>query len=83
MLEFTVAVRGSDGAVFHQDRTRISQLVRLAYESADKWRYIIRQVTEHRRSCRIRLIVGYTGCRYAPVWKYEEMTIRVRDEEIP
>ncbi len=71
---YTVAVRGTDGAVFHLDKvpkdmTLWKYLRKLkGITNSDgfngkqsKWRHIIKAVHAKRESCTVRLIVGWNG----------------------
>jgi len=73
MLTITIAVRGSDGWIFHEDKTARSTLKKLAIGSEKKWRYIVRQLQKHKRACKVRFIVG---CDDNGKFQYEEMTYR-------
>ena len=54
----TVAVRASDGAIFHMEKTKKKQFNRLATGSIDKWIYVIRHMKKHNHACKVRLLVG-------------------------
>lgn len=68
----TVAVRCSDGGIFHENKTRKSVLIKLAGGSKNKWRVIIQQMKKHKKTCKVRLIVGYKNGNF----QYEEMIYR-------
>lgn len=84
MQTLTVAVRSSDGAIFHQETNGEKTLRRLAGgDTIQKWRHVVRQLLKHRRACRVWLIVGFhPPCKangYNTVWKYDELTYRPVD----
>jgi hypothetical protein len=81
ILTLTVAVRSSDGAVFHCDKTKTSKLSQLCRGSTEpKWGHLIRQMIEHRRPVRVLLLTHinpYTGGDRT----YEELIYRPRGDK--
>ena len=75
----TVAVRASDGAVFHMkdwNKPEVKKFLKTFHTSMnatrDRWRHLVKQLIKHNQVCRVRMLISYRG--HDPV--FEEMVYR-------
>ena len=81
MLVLTVAVRNTDGAVYHYDKWQAGKYTSLKHlpvftgnpANDNRWWLLIKQLKSHRKPCKVRLIVGWNDDKTPIV---EELTYR-------